>query len=78
MISDGIPNDNDRALEEGKKFAGKFNTVYCGGKLTNQDREGMKFLELFAAVTGGTSTVGEVKGGGFEKLIADDLLLLGG
>lgn len=60
IVSDGSPDDPEKALTIAKQFKTPIQTVYCGPE---DDREGGRaFLERLAASTGGTSLASDMPG----------------
>lgn len=58
VISDGIPDNQDAAMNAAKRFEGKIDVVYVGDP--NDPWNGEDFLRKLAASTGGTEFTGDL------------------
>lgn len=70
VISDGEPDDQQKALAEARKFSSKIDTVYIGPE-SGYAAGGREFLKRLAAASGGTYSQGDAPG-----LLADQVTLL--
>lgn len=68
VVSDGVPNLPDQAMEAARDFGGKIDVVYIGGA----GDYGSQFLEELAKLTGGKRTEGDISD---PKAIAGKVML---
>lgn len=57
VISDGMPDSTEAAMEEARKFGGRIDAIYVG----DDGGPGAKFMAELAALTGGSGSVGDLK-----------------
>lgn len=72
VISDGEPNDENKALQVAKQYKSKIDVIYCGSET---DNSGRLFLERLARATGGQFFTSDNPG---ELLEQTEILMLGG
>lgn len=60
VISDGLPDDGPRAMDEAKSFRGKIDVVFVGDTDSAEGRLGSQFLDELARATGGQRIVGSL------------------
>ena len=63
VISDGLPDDQESALEVAAEFPGEVSTIFCGNDESERDRRGLEFLRRLARVGGGCFAHRNLHGG---------------
>ena len=57
LVSDGLPNSEEMALDEATRFGGKIDTIYVGPTGGYDGPHGSDFMKRIAAVTDGSSDI---------------------